>query len=230
MPATDSAMASPMGGQSGMSGAPDSKTANGWAGATILGFLAFGLTAILFGLSVLPSPYSKGFAAFLNPGGLPAVNGVTDVAFGAAVLVVLGIIGILKSHPYWGAAFFGYGVFWYSWAGTGQGLTLVVAGHLTGTVAGFSIAALAFIWLLFTLTFLISAPKHGWGAVFSFGFLLIGLILLIIEGWTLGGGHAISSGLAWATGGFWIFIGLVWWLHGTAELTNHAYNKKVIPF
>ncbi len=221
MPATDSAMASPMGGSGSMSGAPGSTTTNSWAGISILGLLVFGLTSILFGLAALPKPYSNGFVA------TPGANAITDLAFGGLLLVILGIIGLLRDHPYWGAAFLGYGAFWLSWGTVGGAL----AGYAASApgVGAFAIAGWGFIWVLFTLTFLISSMKKGWTAFFGFLFLIIALLLVLVETWQLGGGHTISSGEEWATGGLWIFTGLIWWLKGTADMTNHTYGRKVFP-
>jgi succinate-acetate transporter protein len=221
MPATDSAMASPMGASDMSSGAPGAKMTNGWMGTAILGALAFGLTAILFGLSQLPKPYSNGFVA--ATGG----NVATDLTLGGLVLVLVGLIGLFRDHAYWGAVFLGFGAFWISWSTTGQGLQGYV---LAPGVGAFAIAGLAFIWLLFTLTFLISSMKHGWGSFFGFLFLFIAFILILVEAWTLGGANKVSSGEQWAVGGLWIFTGLVWWLKGTADLTNHTYGRRVIPF
>ncbi len=206
MPASDSAMTSPMGGSD------SSKMGGGTASPSILGFLAFGLTAVLFGLSQLPKPYGNGFLGF---GGVTA----TDIAFGGLVVGIVGIILLLQNHLFWGIGFLGYAAFWWSAS------TLAVAG------LGYGPAGLAFIWLLFTLTLLISSMKHGWGSFFFLLFLLIGFILLIIEAWTAGasGVAKISSGEHWAVGGEWIFLGLVAWYAGTAHLSQHTYGKKILP-
>jgi succinate-acetate transporter protein len=213
-------MASSMGGSEAASGAPGAKMASGWTGTTILGTLAFGLTAILFGLSQMPKPYSNGFVAATG------ANVETDLFFGGLVLILVGIISLLKDHSYWGAAFLGYGAFWASWSSTGQSLHGFV---LAPGVGAFSIAGLAFIWLLFTLTFLVGSMKHGWGAFFGLLFLFVAFILIIVEAWTLGGATKVSSGEQWAVAGLWIFTGLIWWLKGTAEMTNQTYGRRVLP-
>ena len=41
-------------GSDSSSGPPGSKATNGWASPSIIGLLAFGMTAILYGLSLLP--------------------------------------------------------------------------------------------------------------------------------------------------------------------------------
>lgn len=219
MPATDSAMGPP-GGMMGSSMGSGSGTTNGWAGPSILGFLAFGLTSILFGLGALPKPYNQGFLAYAG-GGV-----ITDGILGGLVLLIIGIIGFLRGHNYWGAAFMGYGAFWISWAAIGANFWALFAAP---NVAGFAFAGFAFIWVLFSLSFLASSMKHGWGTFLGILLVTISMILLLVEGWTLGGGHTVSSGEMWATGGLWIFTGLLWWLHGTSELTNHTYGRKVIP-
>lgn len=214
-------MASPSGGSEMSSGAPGGKAANGWAGAAILGFLAFGLTSILYGLSELPKPYSNGFVV------LSGANTITDIALGGLVLVLIGIIGLLQGHAYWGSAFLGFGAFWVTWSTTGQAIQGYVAAPGVGAYA---IAGVAFIWILFSLTYLASSMKHGWGSFIGLLLLFIALIVTLVECWTLGGATKVSSGEQWAVGGLWIFTGLIWWLHGTADLTNHTYGRKVIPF
>jgi succinate-acetate transporter protein len=212
MPASDSAMSSPMGGSD------SSKMGGGMASASILGFLAFGMTAILFGLSQLPKPYANGFV------GYSGVTG-TDIALGGLVLGIVGIILLLQNHLYWGIGFLGFAAFWFTTSASFTTGTLLGGGPIAYGAAGF-----AFIWLLFTLTLLLSSMKHGWGSFFFLLFLLIGFILLIIEAWTAGGGFTkISSGEHWAVGGEWIFLGLVAWYSGTAHLTQHSYGKRVLP-
>jgi succinate-acetate transporter protein len=206
MPAGDTAT---MSGASMVSDASSgAKTTNGWASPAILGFLAFGMTIILFGLSKLPKPYGNGFVGFA---GVPA----TEAVLGGAVLGLVGLITLWKGHLYWGSAFLGYAAFW---------ITLTESGTF-----GYGSAGFAFIWLLFTLTFLLSSFKHGWGTFFFLLFLFVGFILLLIEFWQMGAGTKISSGEMWAVGGEWIFTGLIAWYAGTADLTNHTYNKRVLP-
>jgi len=218
-------MASPSGGSDMSSGAPAGSMANGWAGASILGFLAFGITAMLFGLSQLPKPYGVGFNV-----GLPGVTGLTDVVVGGLILILIGIIGLLRGHPYWGSAFLGFGGFWAVWSTTGQGLWALIAAPPSS--APYAIAAFAFVWMLFTLTYLLSSMKHGWFTFIAFLLLFVSFILLIVVSWQTGAATkapGVSSGEQWALGGLWIFTGLLWWLHGTADMTNHAYGRKVLP-
>jgi succinate-acetate transporter protein len=218
-------MASSTGGSEMSSGAPAGSMANGWAGAAILGFLAFGLTAILFGLSQLPKPYGNGFAQFAT------VNGVSDAVVGGVILVLVGLIGLIRGHAYWGSAFLGFGGFWYVWATTGQGLQSLI-NFAVPSAAPYAVAGLAFVWMLFTLTYLLSSMKHGWFTFIAFLLLFVSFILLIVVAWQTGAATkppGVGSGEQWALGGLWIFTGLLWWLHGTADLTNHSYGRKVIP-
>jgi len=203
-------MGTPSGGMESSSGVPGSKSTNGWASPSIIGLLAFGMTTILFGLSYLPTPYSKGFLTY---GGVPS----TELVLGGLVLIIAGIIALSNNHLYWGSAFLGWGGFWASWSIVGGGA------HAYGA------AGLAFVWMLFTLTFLISSFKHGWVTFFLFLFLLVGFILLVVEFWQGGAGNSISTGEMWAVGGIWIFTGLIAWYLGTAQLTNHTYGRKALP-
>jgi uncharacterized protein len=212
MPASDSAMGSPSMGMGSSSGTPGNSANNLASNPAVIGLLAFGMTAILFGLSLLPKPYGNGFAGF---------SGVaeTELILGGLVLILAGVIGILRGHPYWGTIFLGYGAFWASLAYVGG----------IGGVLGYGASGFAVIWLLFTLTFLISSFKHGWGSFFGLLFLFVAFILLIIFYWQVGAATSISSGEHWAVGGLWIATGLLWWYGATAMLTNHTYDRKILP-
>jgi len=168
------------------------------------------MTAILYGLSLLPKPYGNGFVGYF---GVTTTEGV----LGGLVLIIVGIITLQQNHMYWGSAFLGWGAMWASWAYIGAG------------ALGYGAAGVAFIWLLFTLTFLISSFKHGWGTFFLFLFLFVGTILLVIEFWQGGARNSISSGEMWAAGGLWVATGVIGWYLGTAHLTNHTYSRKVLP-
>jgi uncharacterized protein len=216
MPATDAAMGPPMGSGSS-SGGMGSKMTSGWASPAILGLLVFGMITMLLGLLLLPKPYGNGYEAIA--GGI--------FTFGWWIGIALGLIGLmsyLQGHQYWATAFLGYGIFWVAWS-----YANVTGGYLN---SGFGVAGLMFIWLMFTAALLISSFKHGWGTFFSFLFLAIGFILLIVGFWQMGPTlliTKISAGERWAIGGELIFTGLVWWYNGTAQLTEHTYGRRLLP-
>lgn len=213
MPASDSAMGTPSMGMDSSSGAPGGKTMGGWASPTILGLLVFGLMTVLLGLWALPKPYGNGFILDLS--------GITIAAYAVAGLLTLtGVIALLEGHLYWGSAFLGYAAFWGSWG---------YAFHHLGFFSGYGLAGFYFIWLMFTLTFLISSIKHGWGTFVAFLFLFVGFILLTILAWQTGAAQSISSSEHWTFGGELILTGLIWWYGGTAGLTNHTFGKKFLP-
>ncbi|HTT16109.1 MAG TPA: GPR1/FUN34/YaaH family transporter [Thermoplasmata archaeon] len=215
MPATDSAMASPMGSsESGTSAAMGQKWTSGWATPGILGTLIFGMITILTGLWILPHPYGDGFKA--------DVTGIAFMGYAAAALLLfVGVVAFLEGHQFWGTAFLGYAGFWGAWS--------YALHHFGWFGSGYGAAGFAFIWMLFTLTFLVSSLKHGWGAVFAFLLLWVAFVLLIIAFWQTGAGTHISNNEYWAIGGEWVFTGLVWWYGGLAQLTNHTYGKKILP-
>jgi uncharacterized protein len=219
MPASDAAM----GVVSGMQGATSSgDRAEWWANPWPIGMLGFALTIILAGLANLPKPYSNGF---LNGLGNTWSVYSTALIFGGVVLILVGIIGLRKGHIFGGSTFLGYGAFWIAYAE----LLGSLGGGPIGAVKYYAIAAFAFVWMLFTLTFLINSLKHGWGVFFFFLVLFLSYILLVVQYSELGGGHTISSGESWATGGLMIVTGVVAWLVATAELTNENYGRKIIP-
>ena len=207
-------------GSDSSSGGPGGKLTSGWASPSILGLLAFGLMTILLGLLALPSPYSSGFGA--TPHGIStSFVAVTQMALAVGgLLVIIGVISLIEGHLYWGSAFLGYGIFWGSWGW---------ATHHLGFGSGYGEAAFMFLWLMFTLTFLVSSIKHGWATLIAFLFLFVGIILLLVVAWQTGAGNTISSGEHWAVGGELIATGLIWWYGGTAQLTNHSFAKKFLP-
>ncbi len=235
MPATDSAMGPPSGSGS-MSGAPDNK-ANETQGPTILGLLAFGMMSILFGLSQLPGPYASGFVnktvigawTIWTPGGAVTAS----MGFlGGLILVLIGLIILFRGWgTYWGVALFGYGAWWATMA------SVAPAPATTHVLYGFGTAGFAFIWLMFTLTFLFSSMKHGWVTFIFFVALTIAYILLVIEYWQWGAwanGHPPSATIIPGTelaaiGGFWILSGFLAWYLGTSRLTEMNYGRKVLP-
>jgi len=215
MPADEAAMGPPSGGMEGSSGAPGSKGTNEWASPAIIGMLAFGLTILLFGLSKLPHPYGTDFLGF---SGIP----ITALVLGGLVLGICGLIGLRTGHLYWGSAFLGYGAFW------------ITFGTVGSSAMGFASAGFMLIWVLFTLTFLISSFKHGWVTFIFFLLLFVGVILLLVEFWQAGGNAvphlaAITPSEMWAVGGEWILTGLVGWYSATASLANQTYGKKFLP-
>jgi len=221
MPATDSAMGASSGGMGAPSGGPDGRTT---ANPSILGLLAFGLTTLLFGLSNLPGPWNHSLAISLGGGfyanGHPVGTITTTITiFGGLVLILIGLLIFLKgSDTFWGTAFLGYGAFFTTIA------------TLSGVIPfNYAVSAIALIWLLFTLTFLISSMKHGWVTFFFFLFLFVGYILLFVESWQEGAASKISGEEWGLIAGIWIVAGVIAWYLGTAKLTELTYSRKLLP-
>jgi uncharacterized protein len=193
-----------------------------WASPGVIGLMGFGLTTMMAGLSQLPRPYVNGFANNW------AVFGLA-FAFGGLAQLIAGFIALRKGNLFAGSAFVGYGAFWLAFyfllnAAGGTGLITPPV-----TVGYYAISAFAFLWMMFTLSFLINSMKHGWGIFFVFLFLFVSFILLVVQFWQLGGGHTISTGESWAVGGMIILTGLTAWYVATADLTNWNYGRKVLP-
>lgn len=235
MPATDSGLGPSM-GSGGMPTTMGGRAMNDSDGPTILGLLAFGLTSILFGLSQLPGPFGSGFVTKtifgFNTVWLPAtvVTG-TMTTLGGIVLILLGLIMLFKAwNPYWGVAFFGFGAFWVAWSG----ISSTLADH---TVNGYGTAGFAFVWLLFSLTFLITSLKHGWTTFVFYLVLTLGFIMLVIEFWQYAAWSSklplsasiISGDELGVIAGLWILAGIIAWYAGTARLTELTYGRKVLP-
>jgi uncharacterized protein len=196
-----------------------------WGTPAIVGLMGFGTTTMVAGLSNLPAPYSNGFANNWVVFGMA-------MAFGGTAQFAAGLIALRKGNVFAGSAFIGYGAFW--WAFTlmltqyvGQaGATAIGSGVIYYGVAGF-----AFIWMMFTISFLINAPKHGMVLTGVFFFLVIAFLLLTIKFWQLGQNPTttLSTGESWAIGGEIFFDGLLAWYLATADLTNWNYGRKVLP-
>ncbi|MGP8077308.1 MAG: acetate uptake transporter [Thermoplasmata archaeon] len=198
-----------------------------WATPAVIGLMGFGLTTMLAGLSNLPAPYVNGFGTGAQ--GNWGVFGMAMV-FGGLVQLIAGIIGLRKGNLFAGSAFVGYGAFWIAFTSM---LTIYAPSSLLNPLANhvgfYAIAAFAFVWMMFTLTFLINSMKHGWGIFFVFLFLFLAFILLVVKFWQLGAGDTISTGENWAVGGIIILTGLTAWYVATAVLTNWNYGRKVLP-
>ncbi len=200
-----------MGGTSSMSADKSDTGSN----VKVVGLLGMGLTLMLMGLGLLPAPYSNGFSGFWAA--IPTAG-----TFGGAVLIIVGLIALWKGHQYWGSAFVSYGAFFSIWTNTVPNVSPPLV-HFYG-LAGF-----AFVFLLLSLTFLISSMKHGWLTFFLFLFFFLSMILWLVSYWMTAAGNTISTGQMWATGGITILTGLIAWYMATAQLTNWSYGKKFLP-
>jgi len=203
------------------------KLSGGMVGPTTLGFLAFGLMSILFGLSQLPGPYSTGFNVQVSLGiwATGSIVSLTMLMLGGIVLILIGGIAFLKSgHPFWSSAFFGFGAFWLIWSS-------VASSGNNHLLYGYGVAGFALLWVLFSLTYLISSMKHGWMTFIFFLVVTIAYILLVVEAWQWGAKPTtpISGFELGAIGGFWILAGIIGWYSGTARLAEYTYGKKVLP-
>jgi uncharacterized protein len=179
-----------------------------WAASATLGLMGFGLTTILAGLTV---------------GGWIGAGGTFSMAlfFGGSAQIIAGIIALRKGNQFAGTAFVGYGAFWWAfvWLNTTYA---TYANH-------YDAAAFFFVWMLFTLTFLLSAWKHGIGVFLVFLTLWIAFILLTIMAWESAAGSPLSKGTLQGIGGEIVLTGLLAWLTATADLTNWNYGRKLLP-
>ena len=178
-----------------------------WASPATLGLLGFGMTTILAGLHV---------GDWIGAGAVLSMA----IFFGGIAQIIAGIIGLRKGNMF-ATAFICYGAFWlaFNWMLT----STAVPADLYG------IAAFMFVWFLVTLTFTISAPKHGIGLTLVFVTLLIAFLLLTWEFDTLAAGTVVSKSTMQDIGGEIILTGLLAWLVATADLTNWNYGRKIIP-
>ncbi len=195
-----------------------------WASPATVGLMGFATTTMIAGLSNLPDPYGAGF------GGNWVVYGMA-LAFGGTAQFAAGLVALRKGNMFAGSAFMGYGAFWIAFT---LMLTVYTAQIPPGTGLGlyYGVAGFAFIWMLFTLTFLINAPKHGWALTGVFVLLFIAFILLVVKFSSLASGSTTfgpSGSANWAVGIEILLTGILAWYVGTADLTNWNYGRKVLP-
>ncbi len=178
-----------------------------WASPATLGLLGFGTTTILAGLHV---------GEWIGAGAVLAMA----IFFGGLAQLIAGVIGLRKGNMF-ATAFACYGAFWlaFDWMLT----STAVPADLYG------VAAFMFVWFLVTLTFTLSAPKHGIGITLVFVTLLVAFILLTWQFDTLAAGNTVSKTTAEGIGAEIILTGLLAWFVATADLTNWNYGRKIIP-
>jgi uncharacterized protein len=197
-----------------------------WASPAVVGLMGFATTTIIAGLSNLPTPYGAGF------GGNWVVYGMA-IAFGGIAQLIAGIIALRKGNMFGGSAFMGYGAFWIAF-------TLMLTTYTSQIPSGapflYGVAGFAFVWVMFTFTFLINSIKHGWGLFAVFLFLFIAFILLVVKFFSLAAASPVGTGTFapnasanWAVGGIIILTGLLAWYVATADLTNWNYGRKILP-
>ena len=197
-----------------------------WASPAVIGLMGLGTTTMLAGLTNLPTPWGAGFADNW------VVYGMA-VFFGGLAQLIAGFVALRKGNMFAGSAFVGYGAFWLAFTSM---LSPIFGGFVAGSPAGtpvfWGVAGFAFMWLLFTFTFLINSPKHGWGIFLIFLFLFIAFILLVVKFASLAAGQTTfnaDGGANWAVGGEIFFDGFLAWYVATADLTNWNYGRKVLP-
>ncbi len=194
-----------------------------WASPAVIGLMGFGTTTMIAGLSNLPTPYVNGFADNWVVFGMA-------LFFGGLAQLIAGFVALRKGNMFAGSAFVGYGSFWLAFTfllNTYAPLAVAANAPFLWGVAGF-----AFIWMMFTFTFLINSPKHGWGIFLVFLFLFIAYILLVVKFASLAAGQTTFTGdnsANWLVGGEIIFDGFLAWYVATADLTNWNYGRKVLP-
>ncbi len=195
------------------------------ASPSTLGWLAFAAAFIMGGLANLPSPYGNSFGIHYG-GGLYGIAGSSlstlVIYVGGLGMLLAGYLALRGSHQYRGSIWVIYGLFWIAYPIAGA------AGN-----PAYSLAAIMFIFVLITLTFLISSMKHGWGTFFLFLLTFIAFILWTVQMWQIAPSSTMpgsfSSGESWALGVLLILAGLAAWFGATAELTNQTYGRKILP-
>lgn len=235
MPAVSGSMDTGMGVGGAPPPPPPAEKPEWWASSAVVGLMGFGTTTMVAGLTNLPTPYSQGF------GGNWVVYGMA-IFFGGLAQLIAGVIALRKGNLFAGSAFMGYGAFWLAYWQLAGSLNAALGSATPGPAALYGVAGFAFIWMLFTFSFMINSIKHGWGITFVFVFLFISFALLVAKYWSLAanlggctdatdlcGPFAFNAAANWIVGGIIIFTGFVAWYVATAQLTEWNYGRKVLP-
>jgi uncharacterized protein len=235
MPAVSGSMDTGMGVGGAPPPPPPAEKPEWWASSAVVGLMGFGTTTMVAGLTNLPTPYSQGF------GGNWVVYGMA-IFFGGLAQLIAGVIALRKGNLFAGSAFMGYGAFWLAYWQLAGSLNAALGSATPGPAAFYGVAGFAFIWMLFTFSFMINSIKHGWGITFVFVFLFISFALLVAKFWSLAanlggctdatdlcGPFAFNAAANWIVGGIIIFTGFVAWYVATAQLTESTYGRKVLP-
>ena len=183
-----------------------------WASPATLGLMGFGTTTVLAGL---------------NDGGWILWGALLSMAifFGGAAQVIAGVIALRKGNMFAGTAFTGYGMFWLAF--NNEVVNYVFA---KGSTGAYDIAAFTFVWFLFTLAFLINAPKHGWGITAVFALLTLAFVLLTFQWWQAGAtATGFTKGQLQGVGVEIILTGFMAIYVAYADLTNWNYGRKILP-
>ncbi len=224
MPAMAESMESASGMQEGIPRTEDKPA--GWATPAVIGLIVLSAVTILFGLSELPHPYCVSFwlgTCFTSAPALIGAGVFTGSALAGLAGIVggvfLGIIGFLslrRGNLFAGSAFLAFAGFFLIY-------------NLAAYSTGYAGAALALIWVLVSLTFLINSLKHGWIVFIMFLLVTVQYILLTIFWWQMGAASKVSTSEHWAIGIEIILAGAVMWYLATANLTNWNYGRKLLP-
>jgi succinate-acetate transporter protein len=197
-----------------------------WANPAVLGLMAFGLTTMLAGIANTSSGWGGGL--WNDPGGAGSNLLAMALAFGGALQVIAGVIALRKGEIFAGTAFVGYGGFWLAYFWIVNNIALIPAAGVAADLMWFSI-----VWGLFTVAFVINAPKHGPGITAIFAFLTVAFILLTVNFGMQVPGQAWASGApaGWSNFmGLEIFAtGLIAWFVALGILTNANYGRRLIP-
>ncbi len=160
----------------------------------------------------------------LSVGFLPILG--MALVFGGTAQFVAGIIALRSGNIFAGSAFVGYGSFWVALFAM-----LTIIPKYGFTFSPHDLLAFWILWTLFTLTFTISAPKHGLGVTLVFIFLLLAFVLLDINQAMVAYNVSATTISNYDIGMGWeiFFDGFLAWLTATAIVTNANYGRKIIP-
>lgn len=183
---------------------------NALANPAPLGLMAFGLTTVLLSLVN---------AHILPPGGEGVVIPMA-IAYGGLIQLIAGIMEFKTGNTFGMVAFLSYGAFWLWFS-----LLLLLSGNglIDIKSAGPTIGVALILWGVFTLFMWISTFRLNKALWWVF-------LTLSITFFLLGIGSAIALPVIATLGGwFGILCGGLAMYTSFAEVTNHSFQREVLP-
>ncbi|MCX6668098.1 MAG: acetate uptake transporter [Euryarchaeota archaeon] len=187
--------------------------------------------------SILANPAPLGLMGFgmttvllniHNTGAFPVSAMILGMGifYGGLAQIIAGIMEFKKGNTFGTTAFTSYGLFWISLAALWllPSLTFIITGSKAGATEPGFMAWYFFMWGVFTMMMFVGTLKKNCSLSFVFGSLFILFFLLALRDW----GY-ITGDAAKLIGYEGIICGLSAIYLAMAEVLNETYGKTILP-